>query len=137
MPTGRKPKPEGEAVNRNPKRYEYQHPEGEGWQHGEVPAPPEGLDPETVEAWGLWFAAWWAAFWTPADLPALRSIIKEFDQVVKGRLDLSKISTSLDRYGITPKGRTDLRWAPPKPKATPAKPTARSRAKLRVVDKPA
>lgn len=135
MPPGRKPKPPGEAVNRNPKAHPYKEAPGAKWSHGATPDPPEGLDPKTLEAWELWFSSWWSSFWTPADVPALRVIAQEFDQVVKGRQDFAKVSTSLDRYGITPKGRTDLRWAEPaaaKP-APSARPTGKPR--LRVVDK--
>lgn len=133
MPPGRKPKPPGEAVNRNAKAHPYREAPGSSWQYGDVPAPPEGLHEDTVAAWADWFGSWWSSFWTPADLPVLREIVKDFDQVVRGRLDLAKITAQLDRYGITPKGRVDLRWAEPAAKK-PAAAAPSGRSRLRVVD---
>ena len=113
MPSGRKPKPPGTAVTRHQRAHEWQHAAGEGWQHGRRPACPDGLLAASRKAWGEWMSSWWAAHWKPGDLPQLRAAIKAYDQVERGNLDIAKLVPLLDRLGITPKGRQDLRWAPP------------------------
>lgn len=107
------PKPPGQAVHRNPVAFPWQPAPGEGWQHGEIPEPPDGLKSESVEAWGLWFGSWWAAHWKPADLPQLRLAIGTYDRVLRGDEKVTSLGI-LDKLGITPKGRQDLRWCPPK-----------------------
>lgn len=137
MPRGPKPKPPGEAVNRNPKVHQFKHAEAVGWQHGRVPTAPDGLLKASRDAWRAWFGAWWASFWTPADLPALRQIVNLFDAVERDTEDVrlaAELRQQMDRYGLTPKGRQDLRWEPPKDKPA-ATPTAPSTPRLRVVDK--
>ncbi len=85
-----------------------------GWQHGEMPLPPEGLMPASVEAWETWMRAWFAAHWTPADLPGLRHLIRLYDQVERGEFQRSgELRLTMDTFGITPKGQQDRRWAPP------------------------
>lgn len=70
--------------------------------------------PKSRKAWRMWFEGWWAAFWTPEDVPQLELCIGLFDQVVRGDTSaMTKLQPMLDRYGITPKGQQDLRWAPP------------------------
>lgn len=97
-----------------PARGEIQRVDVEGWQHGDVPVPPDGLMAASVEAWSTWFAAWFAAFWTPADLPGLRHVIRLYDQVERGEYQRSaELRLSMDTYGITPKGQQDRRWARP------------------------
>ena len=135
MPPGRKPKPAGEAVNRNRKEHPYREAPGEGWQHGDVPAPPDGMLPESVNAWEGWFGAWWASWWSPADVPTLRIILSDFDQVLRGKAELSKIQSLLDRYGITPKGRVDLRWAEPKKAKPEVEKPVGTVHRLKVIDK--
>lgn len=134
MPVGRPPKQPDQRRNRAKLKYEWQDaPEHPGWQHGDVPEPPEGLLTESIEAWNAWFAAWWAAWWKPEDVPQLRQVIRRFDEVVRGKLELSKIMGELDAFGITPKGRTNLRWV--EPKAEDLKPEQRGEVRrLQVVD---
>jgi hypothetical protein len=55
--------------------------------------------------------AWWACFYTPDDLPGLELLALLYDKVLLDLIDVSKITPLLDRYGITPKARQDLRWA--------------------------
>lgn len=121
MPAGRKPKPPGQTVHRNPVTHPWQHTDRPGWQHGDpadrrrkYPAAPEGLMPDAVAAWDAWFRSWWAGNWHAEDLPQLVLVIRTFDEVLRGHLDVGKLTPLLDRYGVTPKGRQDLRWAPPK-----------------------
>jgi len=86
------------------------------WQ-GEVPEPPFGMAPPTLDAWATWFASWFSAFWTPADLPGLRQMAKLYDVVdrgEKGSLSVAgELRLWLDSYGVTPKGQQDRRWKPP------------------------
>jgi hypothetical protein len=77
-----------------------------------VPEPPVDLSGAALEAWSAWFGSWWAWFWQPEDVPSLRMIIGLFDQVHRGSLDSSKLMPWMDRFGLTPKGRQDLRWQP-------------------------
>ena len=117
MPGGAKPKPPGQAVTRHPRTFEWQAAPGEGWQYGEVPEAPDGLRSDSLEAWSLWFSSWWAAHWSPADLPQLRLAVQTYDRVLRGDEKVTALGI-LDKLGITPKGRQDLRWAPQK--ASPA-----------------
>lgn len=127
---GRPPKDPDKKVNRVPMKYPWNEAPGEGWQHGDIPEPPEGLRPESLEAWEAWFTAWWAAFYQPQDLPQLRLAIQDFDAVVRGQKELVRILPVLDRWGVTEKGRQDNRWkraaASSQPaSSTPAKPRLR------------
>lgn len=132
MPTGRKPKDPDKRVNRVELKHPWEFAPADGWQHGEIPAPPDGMLASSIEAWTQWFSAWWAAFWTPADVPALREVLKDFDQVARGAKDLVKVLPSMDNFGITPKGRTDRRWQPKK-KQEPEQQSSGGR-RLQVVD---
>lgn len=130
---GAAPKPQG--VRRNhvePGRGEWRHASGVGWQHGEVPSPPDGLRAETLDAWATWMGAWYAAFWSPEDLPALRTMVLLYDQVIRGEFQRHpELRLNLDTWGVTPKGQQDRRWAPPL-EAEPVKrstPAARKRLK--------
>jgi hypothetical protein len=60
----------------------------------------------------LWFASWWAAHWTEADLPQIEQAAVTLDRVRRGDERVAALNL-LDKLGITPKGRQDLRWAPP------------------------
>lgn len=91
-----------------------------GWQHGDIPAAPDGLMPASATAWDVWLKAWFAAHWTPDDLPGLRQLIRLYDQVERGEFQrASELRLQMDTYGITPKGQQDRRWAPPKAAETP------------------
>jgi len=70
--------------------------------------------PASIEAWRVWFAAWFAAHWTPDDLPALRQLIRLYDQVERGEFQRApELRLQMDTYGITPKGQQDRRWVRP------------------------
>jgi hypothetical protein len=109
--------------------------DGVGWQHGERPVPPSGLLKPSRDAWETWFTAWFAAHWTPADLPAIRQLIRLYDQVERGEYQRhGEMRLMLDTYGISPKGQQDRRWLAPAEGAVPSqeKPASRYRS-LRVV----
>lgn len=118
MPSGPKPLPPGAATDRNARAHPWNHAPGVGWQHGRRPSPPRGLGEAAKTAWAVWFDAWFAAFWSPADLPGLRQVARLFDLVDKdlAQLGESKSAAELRQlmaaYGLTPKARQDLRWAP-------------------------
>ncbi len=58
--------------------------------------------------------AWFASYWTPDDLPALRQIIRLYDQVERGEFQrATELRYAMDGYGITPKGQQDRRWTRP------------------------
>lgn len=113
--TGRTPK--AQAVRRNtsaPQRGEWSSLEQVGWQHGEVPAPPDGLMPASLDAWSTWMGSWIAAHWCPEDLAGLRHLIRLYDQVERGDFPrMTEVRLLMDTFGLTPKGRQDRRWAPP------------------------
>lgn len=143
MPRGPKPKPEGQTITRTPVAHPWQPSPGVGWQHGDpsdrrrkYPAPPDDLRASSVAAWDAWMRSWWASNWDAADLPQLFMLIDLFDRQARGQLDVAKLTPLLDRWGITPKGRQDLRWAPPKKDAPAAAEPAATPAgrRLRVVD---
>ena len=112
---GAAPKPTSERRNRSaPQRGEWGSVDAVGWQHGDVPAAPEGLTDAAVETWQVWFAAWFAAHWTPEDLPGLRTVIRLYDQVERGEFTrANELRLQMDTYGITPKGQQDRRWVRP------------------------
>jgi hypothetical protein len=115
MPRGPAPKPADQRRRRNePERGEWQALEAIGWQHGPIPALPDGLRDATVEAWTIWMGSWIAAHWIPEDLPGLRQLIRLYDQVERGEFQrANELRIEMDTFGLTPKGRQDRRWAPP------------------------
>ena len=117
---GRAPKPaDARRTAHKPQRGDWKPAPDTGWQHGEIPPAPDGLMPASVQAWNVWLGAWFAAHWTPDDLPALRQLIRLYDQVERGEFQrASELRLSMDTYGITPKGQQDRRWAPPKTEET-------------------
>jgi hypothetical protein len=117
------PKPRTERRNKNdvPVRGEWEEAPVVGWQHGDLPAPPDGLTAAAVEAWGTWFSAWFAAHWTPDDLPGLRQLVRLYDQVERNEFQrASELRLQMDTYGITPKGQQDRRWKRPTVDPVPA-----------------
>ena len=131
MTRGPAPKPDTQRRRRNvPVRGEWQATPGTGWQHGPVPDPPEGLMPASQTAWTTWMQSWVAAHWTPTDLPALRQLIRLYDQVERGEFQrMTELRLGMDTYGITPKGQQDRRWTAPKAEAEAAPETATAATK--------
>lgn len=135
------PAPKLNRRRRNvPARGDYKAVPGEGWQHGAIPAAPDGLVEPSRIAWETWMRAWFAAHWTPDDLPGLRQVIRLYDQVERGEFQrASELRLSMDTYGITPKGQQDRRWVRPKQEeaataaSTPAKEKKSRYAHLRAV----
>lgn len=114
MPRGPKPSP-GPSNPRSKRTHDWNHAKPGGWPHGKRPTTPKGLMPETAKAWRAWFDGWWASFYVPEDVPQLTIMAHLYDAVIRGDVgSMTKLQPMLDRYGITPKGRQDLRWAPPK-----------------------
>lgn len=110
---GRPPKANRRNASDVPLRGEWKFADG-GWQHGDVPAPPDGLLEASRTAWDVWLRAWFAAHWTPDDLPGLRQLIRLYDQVERGEFQrASELRLQMDTYGITPKGQQDRRWTRP------------------------
>lgn len=137
---GRGTTPKNPDERHNPRQkpvHEWQSAPGVGWQHGEMPEPPDGLMSATIEAWRTWMRAWFAANWTPADLPGLRTLIRIYDQVERGDfVRAGELRLQMDTYGITPKGQQDRRWKPPvedRPAERPTRDGARY-GHLRAVD---
>jgi hypothetical protein len=59
--------------------------------------------------------SWFASHWGPEDLPALRQLIRLYDQVERGEFQRhGELRIAMDTFGITPKGQQDRRWQPPK-----------------------
>ena len=114
---GRTPKDPEQRRNRSePQRGEWVVTEGSGWQHGEIPEPPEGLMPESEEAWRDWFGAWFAANWIPEDIHMLRRLIRLFDKDVRNQAtaaDGTNLRYLSEAFGITPKAQQDRRWKRP------------------------
>lgn len=111
---GKPPKEDRQNKYDAPTRGDFVLAAGVGWQHGEHPDPPDGLMQASVDAWQTWMASWFAAFWNPADVPALRQLVKLYDQVERGEFQRStELRLMMDTYGITPKGQQDRRWKPP------------------------
>lgn len=112
--TPKRPDEERHPRSRDPER-PWKSAAGEGWQHGDTPAVPDGLMPASDEAWRVWFSAWFAAFWSPDDLPGLRQLVRLYDQVERGEFHRAgELRLQMDTYGITPKGQQDRRWIRPK-----------------------
>lgn len=135
---GRGPAPKDDRRRRNePVRGEPHAAEGEGWRHGEIPVPPDGLMPASLEAWRVWFGSWFAAHWGPEDVPGLRQVIRLYDQVERSEfVRATELRQGMDNYGITPKGQQDRRWKRPvKDEVRPAQATSGRYAHLRDVSK--
>ncbi len=115
--SGHGPAPKAQRRNKAdvPLRGEWQASPGIGWQHGDLPPLPAHMLTASRIAWKTWFHAWFASHWTPDDVPALRQIVRLYDQVERGEYHrASELRLQMDTYGITPKGQQDRRWAPPK-----------------------
>ena len=112
---GRGPAPKPTRRRRNkPVRGEWKTANAESWQHGDTPAPPDGLKDASLWAWQTWFRSWWAAHWSPDDLPGLRIVIRLYDEVERGEFTrATELRQMLDNYGITPKGQQDRHWQKP------------------------
>jgi hypothetical protein len=135
---GRAPKDPAQRRNRAvPIRGEISATPGIGWQHGAIPAPPDGLLAPSRVAWETWMRAWFAAHWSPDDLPGLRKVVQLYDATERGELHRSaELRMSMDNYGITPKGQQDRRWQRPKPEdvvPVPDVPSTGKYARLRSV----
>ena len=117
--------------------HEWKIAEGEGWQHGEIPDPPDDLHDDTIDAWASWFASWWASFWTPDVVPTIRLIAKLHDAAMHGIViydqrsgeprsldtgDIGKLTALMDKFGMTPYGRKQLLWLAPSAEAEPVTP---------------
>lgn len=110
-------KPASQRRTRHKPLREWQPAPGVGWQHGPIPAPPDGLMAPTRTAWETWFKAWFASHWTPADLPGLGVLIRQFDVIERGHAKANDITATvrlMDNYGITPAGQQSRRWEAPK-----------------------
>lgn len=119
MPSG--PKPKADAKRPEQRVHQFVAAPGEGWRHGDptdkrrrYPKPPVGLLPASELAWDFWFTSWWASCWDLHDLPGIAMTIALYDALLRGTGKAADYTAHADRYGITPKGRQDLRWAPPK-----------------------
>lgn len=113
---GPAPKPDGQrhGKGKGPER-SWKYAEGSGWRHGPVPPPPSKLLGPSKDAWASWFGAWFAWFWEPEDVPALRHLVRLYDQVERGEYQRhAELRLAMDTYGITPKGQQDRRWQPAK-----------------------
>jgi hypothetical protein len=137
---GPAPKPDDARRRANPPVHGWNTAPAERWRHGETPKPPAKLTKAARDAWETWFSAWFSAFWDPEDVPALRQLIRLYNEVEKGQFQRhAELRLAMDTYGITPKGQQDRRWQPmPAPEASeegPATQTtvAERRQRLRVV----
>lgn len=118
--TGPAPAPDRRRSN-VPARGEWTPAPGVGWQHGDIPPCP--VKGQAAKTWETWFKAWWAVHWTPDDLPNLGLVIKLWSRVNAGKAsgsERSELRQLMDSYGLTPKGRQDRRWTPPKADEKPA-----------------
>jgi hypothetical protein len=113
---GPAPKDPSQRRRRNrPARGEVLEATATSWQHGPVPGPPDGLLPASLDAWSIWFASWPASFWTAGDVPALRLLVRLYDQVERGEFQrAAEVRVLMDTYGITAKGQRARRWGPPR-----------------------
>ena len=139
---GRGPAPDPMRFRHDePVRGDWKAADVSGWQHGRVPSPPAGLLKPSIDAWKTWMASWVAAHWTPSDLPALRQLVRLFDQVERGEYQrCTELRLMMDTYGLTPKGQQDRRWRPPdepkapKPAGLPRLPGTYARERFRRLD---
>ena len=119
------PAPKMNRRRRNvPELGEWRATDSVGWQHGEIPDPPDGLKDASLEAWQTWFRSWFASHWTPDDVPGLVLVIRMYDDVLRGSqtkaADRASLHAWMRSYGITPDGQQKLRWMRPKPDEVPS-----------------
>lgn len=113
-------KPPEQRRRSNPPAHEWRNAEGRGWRHGPMPDPPPKMTKAAKDAWASWMGSWWAWFWDEDDLPALRQIVRLYDQVERGEFQRhAELRIAMDTYGITPKGRAERRWRPPAAESAP------------------
>ncbi len=80
--------------------------------------------------------SWFAAHWIAEDLPALRQLVKLYDQVERGEFQrMGELRLQMDTYAITPKGQQDRRWKQPEPSGN-AEPKARKYGHLKAIAGP-
>lgn len=110
------PAPAAARRRRNvPARGDWKATPGHGWQHGDIPKPPDGLMPQSETVWKTWFRSWWASNWSPEYLPQIETTIRLYDDVVRGNLkSATELRQHMDGIGASFKGQQDRRWAAPK-----------------------
>ena len=108
------PPPKKNRARRNaPASGDWKVAPGVGWQHGEVPDPPDGLLKESRRAWDSWMGSWFASFWIPEDLPGLRQIVRLYDQVERGEFQrATELRLQMVAYGMNPEGQQKRHWLP-------------------------
>lgn len=99
--------------------------------------PIEGaLSKASKDAWDVWWSSPMAHQWTRSDWPALRRLLVLTELVARAtrRAQTAGLSSLLaelrqleDRFGISEKGRRDLRWRLPDPDDEPEPRTRRRR----------
>ena len=115
------PPPKTQRARRNvPAGGEWKPAPGRGWQHGDIPAAPDGLLAVSRATWETWFKGWWAANWSADHLPQIRTAIQLYDAKERGDFKaVTELRQWMDGIGVTFKGQQMLRWQPPKDDATP------------------
>lgn len=114
---GPAPKPPDQRRRRNkPERGEWVVLPGDGYDGPEAPMPELETD-HARYTWGLWWSSPMAHMWTEADWPALQRLIVMIDS---GREKANEIRLQEERFGLSPKGRRDLRWVLPVEEETAA-----------------
>lgn len=120
---GPPPKPDGQRIRRHKPAFGWVPTTSVGWQHGETPKLPPKLTAAARDAWDAWMGAWFAAHWLPEDLPALRQLIRLYDQVERGEFQRhAEMRIAMDTLGISHRGQMQLRWQAPvavEPEETP------------------
>ena len=108
---GPAPKPPHLRRRRNPPTYEWvilKDP-----YNGPIPELPSGI------RWTKSARAWWATIWRTAmasqwnegDVPALVELAMLRQKMMAGEFNLAGVvEKRSDKFGLTPKGRRDLRW---------------------------
>lgn len=126
---GRAPKPKGQRVNRH-------EPQRGEWVDlvplvkPVLPAAHAKWSPRVKLLWRAWRADPVSSQWGPADLAAVWDLACIFDALQPNEQRLR-----MDSFGLTPKGKRDLRWRTPQEVATiQAQAPAGSVPRLRVVD---
>lgn len=115
------PPSESRRRDNEPARGDWKVGDGDGWQFGDVPEAPGEMLVASIDAWQTWMTSWFAAHWSPADLPALRQLVRLYDQVERGEFQrMGELRLCMDTYGITPKGQQDRRWKKPDNSGAPA-----------------
>lgn len=113
---GPPPKSDDERLRRNAPTFQWVTLPAAGYD-GPIPQLPStrpALQAASKTMWRTWWRSPMATQWLESDVPTLLRLLRMIDSEARGTLgnsaDRAEIRQLLDRFGLTPRGRQQLRW---------------------------